>query len=78
MSEPMSVISIDDYLAFVDDALEGMLTIVTGLGDELANCCPEVPEAKLALRDPHPPSGRDGLLGGLHRCRLEHRARPCG
>jgi uncharacterized protein DUF664 len=31
------VISVDDYLVFVDDALEGMVTIVVELGDELAN-----------------------------------------
>jgi Protein of unknown function (DUF664) len=31
------VISVDDYLVFVDDALEGMVGIVVELGDELAN-----------------------------------------
>jgi Protein of unknown function (DUF664) len=31
------VISTDDYLVFVDDALDGMVTIVVELGDELAN-----------------------------------------
>ncbi|MGH8895281.1 MAG: hypothetical protein ACRDWY_18540 [Actinomycetes bacterium] len=31
------MISMEDYLAFVDDALDGMVDIVTGLGDDLAN-----------------------------------------
>jgi hypothetical protein len=31
------VISVDDYLHYVDDALEGMAAIVTELGDDLAN-----------------------------------------
>ena len=34
-----------DYLWFVDDALDGMLEIVEGLGDELANTRPELPGA---------------------------------
>ncbi|MBA2625929.1 MAG: DUF664 domain-containing protein [Acidimicrobiia bacterium] len=36
------MISLDDYLAFVDDALDGMAAIVTELGDELANRKPDV------------------------------------
>jgi hypothetical protein len=32
-----SMISVEDYLYFVDEALEGMVAIVTELGDELAN-----------------------------------------
>jgi Protein of unknown function (DUF664) len=39
------MISIDDYLSFVDDALDGMVDIVTGLGDELANRRLDVPGA---------------------------------
>jgi Protein of unknown function (DUF664) len=31
------VISVEDFLYYVDDALEGMLTIVLDLGDETAN-----------------------------------------
>jgi len=31
------VISVDDYLVFVDDALDGMVGIVVELGDDLAN-----------------------------------------
>ncbi len=31
------MISVDDYLVFVDDALDGMIGIVVELGDELAN-----------------------------------------
>lgn len=32
-----SVISVDDYLHYVDEALDGMAAIVTELGDDLAN-----------------------------------------
>jgi hypothetical protein len=39
------MISVDGYLYFVDDALDGMVTIVTGLGDELANERPDLPGA---------------------------------
>ena len=39
------MISVDDYLFFVDEALDGMVTIVTGLGDELANRRPALPGA---------------------------------
>src|SRR6266540_4935575 len=31
------MISVDDYLFFVDEALDGMVAIVTELGDDLAN-----------------------------------------
>jgi Protein of unknown function (DUF664) len=31
------MISVEDYLYFVDEALEGMIAVVTELGDELAN-----------------------------------------
>jgi Protein of unknown function (DUF664) len=31
------MIDVDDFLYFVDEALEGMVTVVTELGDELAN-----------------------------------------
>ncbi len=37
------MISISDYLYFADDALEAMSGIVSGLGDELANCRPDLP-----------------------------------
>ena len=36
------MISVDDYLYFVDEALDGMIAIVTELGDELANRRPDV------------------------------------
>jgi hypothetical protein len=39
------VISIADYLAFVDDALGGMVELVTDLGDELANRRPDISDA---------------------------------
>jgi len=39
------VTSVEDYLWFVDEALDGMVEIVTGLGDELANRRPELPGA---------------------------------
>jgi Protein of unknown function (DUF664) len=39
------VISTEDYLSYVDDALEGMAEIVTELGDELANRRPHLPDA---------------------------------
>jgi hypothetical protein len=38
------MISVDDYLYFVDEALDGMVGIVTDLGDELANRRPDVPD----------------------------------
>jgi hypothetical protein len=31
------MINVDDFLSFVDEALEGMVAVVTDLGDELAN-----------------------------------------
>jgi hypothetical protein len=43
--ESLAVISADDYLYFVDEALDGMIRIVTGLGDDLANRRPDVPGA---------------------------------
>jgi hypothetical protein len=39
------MISLDDYFFFVDDALDGMVRIVTELGDELANRRPDLPGA---------------------------------
>lgn len=39
------MISTDDYLAFVDDALEGMIDIVFELGDDMANHKPDLPGA---------------------------------
>jgi len=41
-SEAEPVISLEDYFTFVDDALNGMVDIVTQLGDELANRAPDV------------------------------------
>jgi hypothetical protein len=38
------MISVEDYLYFVDEALDGMVGIVTDLGDELANRRPDVPD----------------------------------
>ena len=43
--EAMLVICVPDYLSFVDDALTGMVEIVTELGDELANRRPDLPGA---------------------------------
>jgi hypothetical protein len=40
-----SMISIDDFLYYVDDALDAMVRIVSELGDELANRRPDVPGA---------------------------------
>lgn len=37
-----AVIATDDLLEYVDAALDGMAAIVTDLGDELANCRPEL------------------------------------
>jgi Protein of unknown function (DUF664) len=42
------VISVEDYLVYVDDAVDGMVDIVTGLGDELANRRPDLPGANSA------------------------------
>jgi tRNA-Thr(GGU) m(6)t(6)A37 methyltransferase TsaA len=39
------VISVEDLLFYVDEALDGMVEIVTGLGDRLANIRPELPGA---------------------------------
>ena len=39
------MISLDDLLTYVDDALEGMIGIVEDLGDELANRRPAMPGA---------------------------------
>jgi hypothetical protein len=39
------MISIEDFLAYVDDALDGMVRIVTDLGDDLANRRPDMPGA---------------------------------
>ncbi len=40
-----AVISVEDYLWFVDEALDAMVDIVVGLGDELANQRLDVPGA---------------------------------
>ncbi len=39
------MISVEDYLWYVDEALDGMVAIVTELGDELANQRPDIPGA---------------------------------
>jgi Protein of unknown function (DUF664) len=39
------MISIEDFLAYLDDALDGMVRIVTDLGDDLANRRPDMPGA---------------------------------
>jgi hypothetical protein len=39
------MISTDDYLWYVDAALDSMVEIVTSLGDELANRAPDLPGA---------------------------------
>jgi hypothetical protein len=37
-----AMLSVEDYLLFVDDAIEGMIVIVEELGDERANLRPDV------------------------------------
>ncbi len=37
------MISVEDYLFFVDDALDAMITMVEELGDEKANLRPDIP-----------------------------------
>lgn len=39
------MISVDDFLTFLDDAIDGMADIVTELGDELANRTLDLPGA---------------------------------
>ena len=39
------MISIEDYLFYVDGALDGMIDVVVTLGDELANSKPDLPGA---------------------------------
>jgi hypothetical protein len=39
------VITAEGYLHFVDRALDGMAAVLTGLGDDLANRCPDLPGA---------------------------------
>lgn len=39
------MISVEDYLHYVDEALDGMVEIVTELGDDLANRRPDLPGA---------------------------------
>src|SRR4051794_40450774 len=39
------MITVEDYLSFVDDALDGMIAIVAELGDPLASRRPELPGA---------------------------------
>jgi hypothetical protein len=43
--ETGAMISIDDFLYYVDDALDAMVRIVSELGDDLANRRPDVPGA---------------------------------
>jgi hypothetical protein len=38
------MITVDDYLWYVDTALDGMVGIVTELGDDLANRRPDIPD----------------------------------
>lgn len=40
-----TVLNSEDYLYFVDTALDGMIAIVTDLGDDLANRRPDLPGA---------------------------------
>jgi Protein of unknown function (DUF664) len=42
------VISVEDYLVYVDEALDAMVAIVTGLGDDLANRRPDLAGANSA------------------------------
>jgi Protein of unknown function (DUF664) len=43
------MISSDDYMSFVDEALDGMVEIVTDLGDDLANRRLDLPGANSAF-----------------------------
>jgi hypothetical protein len=43
--ENVRMISVDDYLLFLDEVLDHMVRIVTELGDELANQRPDVPDS---------------------------------
>src|SRR2546428_4654418 len=43
--ENVRMISVDDYLLFLDEVLDDMVRIVTELGDELANQRPDVPDS---------------------------------
>lgn len=45
VSESVRVITVDDYLSYVRDALDGMVQVVTELGDDLANRRPDLPGA---------------------------------
>ena len=45
----MITISLEDYLWFVDEALDGMVSIVTELGDDLVNVRPDLPGANSAF-----------------------------
>jgi hypothetical protein len=39
------MLSVDDYFLFLDEVLDDMVRIVSGLGDELANQRPDVPDS---------------------------------
>jgi hypothetical protein len=39
------VISVEDYLFFVDESIDGMVAILEQLGDDLANRRPDLPDA---------------------------------
>ena len=39
------MVSVDDYLLFLDEVLDDMVRIVTELGDELANQRPDLPDS---------------------------------
>ena len=60
---PWLAVSEDDYLWYVDLALDEMVAIVSGLGDGTANRRPDLAGAKLAVRHPHPLPRRPGVLG---------------
>src|SRR5215475_3517254 len=45
MPVPPIAVDADDYLWFVDEALAGMVEIVTQLGDDLANRRPDLPDS---------------------------------
>ena len=39
------MISVEDYMFFLDEELDGMVQIITALGDDLANQRPDIPES---------------------------------
>ncbi|WP_345404228.1 hypothetical protein [Nonomuraea salmonea] len=62
------VITEDEYLYYVDRALDGMAAIVAELGDE-GGQHQAAARRQLPVRAAHPLPGRDLVLGGGRSCR---------